>query len=104
MYTAQEAYEMSVKASDIQREIERNKAVMQVEEKVKESVNLGKFFCHVSVKITDSLHTDRQKVYFKQRIIQTFTKQGYKVVCMNGDSASNDTFIYIFLISWGCKK
>lgn len=104
MYTAQEAYEMSKKSSNIQREIEHNRAVAEVEEKIKRSIYEGKFFCHVSVKMTDSLYTDREKVYFKQRIIQTFTKQGYKVVCMNGDSTSNDTFIYIFRVSWEDAK
>lgn len=104
MYTAQEAYEMSTRASDIVREMELNRAVALVEEKIKESVNNGKFFCCVSTKMTDSLHTDKQKVYFKQRIIQTFTKQGYKVICMDSSNGSDDTFFYDFMISWEDAK
>lgn len=104
MYTAQEAYEMSKRASDIVREMERNRAVALIEEKIKESVNEGKFSCRVSTKMTNSLHNDREKVYFKQKIIQTFTKQGYKVICMDASDGSNDTFFYDFMISWEDAK
>lgn len=101
MLTAQEAKERSERAIHIKKNIEFNKSITVIEERIENAISQGNYKCVVSIKITDDLYTEDEKTLFHMKIMQTTTSFGYKIVADGGSKGADNTFFYDYIISWG---
>lgn len=100
MLTAQEAKERSERAIHIKKDMEFNKGIALIEERIKDAISQGKYKCVVSVKTTDDLYTKDEKILFHEKIKQTITSYGYKIVSEGGSCGSDNTFFHDYVITW----
>lgn len=100
MLTAKKARERTEHAFRIKKNMEFNKAVAFIEKKIENAISQGNYKCVVSVKITDNFYTEDEKILFHEKIKQTITSFGYKIISDRGSIGSDNTFFYDYVISW----
>lgn len=100
MLTAQEAKERSERAIHIKKNMEFDKGITFIEKRIEDAISQGKYKCVASVKITDDLYTDDEKILFHEKIKQAIASYGYKIISEGGSRGSDNTFFYDYVITW----
>ena len=100
MLTAQEAKERSERAIHIKKDMEFNKGITFIEKRIEDAISQGKYKCVASIKITDDLYTENEKILFHEKIKRTIASFGYKIVSEAEAHGSDNTFFYDYVITW----
>lgn len=100
MLTAQEAKERTERAAQVKKNMEFNKNIALIEKRIEATISQGDFVCDASVQITNDLYTKEEKKLLNEKIIQTITDFGYKVIFEGGTTGSDNTYRYDYIIDW----